>query len=122
MFKRISAALLLLACLLQTFNRAVILLDFYTNQKYIAQNLCENRNKPKMNCCGKCQLNKRMNKEDSKDKQNPERKNNSDEVISSKSFFASVTCFATVNAKVYSDYSSQFPQEPFSEFFHPPGA
>lgn len=45
---------------MQTFSRAVIAINFYVNQKEIAQTLCENKDKPQMNCCGKCQLKKRL--------------------------------------------------------------
>lgn len=32
------------------------------NKDYIAKNLCENRNKPEMKCCGKCYLRKQLKK------------------------------------------------------------
>lgn len=38
------------------------LVDYALNKEYIAKNLCENRNKPKMNCNGKCHLMKQLKK------------------------------------------------------------
>jgi hypothetical protein len=32
------------------------------NKNYIAKNLCENRDKPAMKCCGKCYLRKQLKK------------------------------------------------------------
>lgn len=34
------------------------------NKEYVAAVLCENKDKPKMNCCGKCYLNKQLKKAD----------------------------------------------------------
>lgn len=74
MVKRIISILLLLAFLLQTFSRTAVVIEFYANQGYIAKYLCENKNKPKLKCCGKCHLRKKLKQEDSKDEENPERK------------------------------------------------
>ena len=74
MFRQCTAFFLLLAFLASTFSKAVIVVDFYANRDYIAKNLCENRDKPMMHCCGRCQLRKRLAREDSQDKNNPEHK------------------------------------------------
>ena len=74
LFKQCAAVFLLLALLMQTFSKAVIVVDFYANQETIARTLCENRDKPMMHCCGRCQLRKRLAQEDGKQKGNPERK------------------------------------------------
>ena len=112
----------MLAFLAQTFNRAVIVLDFYANRTYIAANLCENKDKPQMNCCGKCQLKKRLNKEDNKDKQAPERRNSNEEVLSSKSFFASVEVIKIIEKKIFPDQDIKTTFDISTDFFHPPGA
>ena len=49
-----------LSLLLQTNSKLVFITDYYLNKDYIAKNLCENRNKPEMNCCGKCCLKKKL--------------------------------------------------------------
>lgn len=59
------------ALLLQSFGRTVILINFKINQAYIAYNLCENRDKPEVNCAGNCQLSEKMNQADEKEKQLP---------------------------------------------------
>jgi len=74
--KYLTACLLLFSILLQTFSKAVICVDFYANQDYIAKTLCENRDKPMLHCCGRCQLRKRLANDADQDKGNPSRKSN----------------------------------------------
>lgn len=90
MFKQFTATVFLIAFSAQIFSKAVIVVNFYANQAYIAKTLCINKANPKMRCCGRCQLSKRLKQEDNKDSQDPNRKmEKGNEVISSKSFFAS---------------------------------
>ena len=44
------------------------LIDYAINKDYIANNLCSNKNKPKMKCNGKCHLMKEMAKNSENDK------------------------------------------------------
>lgn len=44
----------------QSVSKLLVLAWYQVNKTYIAQKLCENRNKPKMHCNGKCQLRKKM--------------------------------------------------------------
>ncbi len=82
MLRQCTAILLLLAFAASTFSKAVIVVDFYANQDYITKNLCENRDKPTMHCCGRCQLRKRFNREEDHDKNKPEsRSENKKEVL-----------------------------------------
>lgn len=76
MFKQFITIFFLLAFLVQTFSKMVIVCSFYANQKYIAANLCVNKAKPKSCCAGKCQLNKKLNKDSKDEKQSLERKLN----------------------------------------------
>lgn len=104
------------------FSKAIILARFYANQDFISKNLCENRNKPGMHCCGKCLLKKKLSKENNRDMNSPDGKNeNKYEVLSSLSSFAQTDLFVkdflvipykTTNAPKTVDRSV--------EFFHPP--
>lgn len=58
--KKTATLLLVLALLLQTFNRVGIYVSFRLNQDFIAKNLCENRTRPQLNCNGKCFLAKKL--------------------------------------------------------------
>lgn len=66
MFRFISI-LLLSAFLLQNFSRVIIIVDYMLNKEFIAKNFCENKNKPKMHCNGKCHLKKQLDKEDKRE-------------------------------------------------------
>jgi hypothetical protein len=51
-----------------TFSKAIAILDFELNQKYIATTLCENRGKPSCCCRGKCFLKKQLQKDEESNK------------------------------------------------------
>lgn len=53
---------LLLLMLLKTLAIPAISLHYQLNKAWIAANLCENKNKPAMNCNGKCHLRKQLAK------------------------------------------------------------
>ncbi len=76
-----------------------------------------------MHCNGHCQLSKKLKQEENKDKQNPERRNNGkEEVISSKSFFASIehiSSLALIEHKIANNNSVIDISE---SIFHPPTA
>jgi hypothetical protein len=91
MFKQSTALFLLIAFAATVFNRAEIVIGYYANTNSYAKN-CVNKNLPMMHCNGKCQMTKKLQAEDKKDQQNPERKTeNKDQVASSKSFFPTVS-------------------------------
>ena len=82
--KYISASILLIAFLVQTGSRYLVMLDFELNQDYIAKNLCENRNKPCCHCNGKCYLKKQLNKADKETSNGTTSQKNQEDVL----FFA----------------------------------
>lgn len=122
MLKQTAALLLLICFTAQTFSRLAMVGGYYANTSAYARN-CENKAKPMLHCNGKCQLLKKMKQEEKKDQQNPERRNSGkEEVLSSKSFFASVAvagCLATTHS---SFYLSASPADQPGSIFHPPGA
>ena len=90
MFRIITTILLLIAFGAQTFNRTVIILDYYTNRSAFIKN-CENKARPIMQCKGKCQMMKKLKEEEKKDQQYPDRKLvNKNQVVSSESYFANL--------------------------------
>jgi len=54
MLKRITAICLLVALISSGFSRFFIYAGFELNHKYIAENLCVNKNRPWLHCDGKC--------------------------------------------------------------------
>ena len=59
------------AILFQNFGKVIILANYFVNKEFIANNLCENKAKPKMNCAGKCHLKKQLKKETKKEQSSP---------------------------------------------------
>ncbi len=66
--KRSIVVFFLFIFVLQCGMKGIITTVFYFQQSTISKTLCENRNKPKMHCNGKCYLAKQLNKEEKKDK------------------------------------------------------
>lgn len=58
--KKLFVILSITGILLQTLYSSIILVNYQLNKEYIAKNLCENKNKPKMHCNGKCHLKKQL--------------------------------------------------------------
>jgi len=54
MVRRVFIFFLMLSTLSANFSRLAISVGFDLNRKYIADHLCENRNRPWMHCDGKC--------------------------------------------------------------------
>jgi len=58
-----AVAILVIFCLMTQCVIQLGILGYYElNKAYIAKNLCENRNRPELKCCGKCYLNKQLKK------------------------------------------------------------
>jgi hypothetical protein len=121
MWRCLLASLLLSAFIIQTFSTNFLIASFYANQKYIAANLCVNKDRPGMKCCGKCQLTKKISREENKDKQNAGNKSdNKEEIIFSTSFFSPVGLSATGKKNFYSFNDKNFFPPYLYTFFRPP--
>jgi hypothetical protein len=122
MFRQCTALFLLLAFLASTFSKAVIVVDFYANQEFIAKNLCENKGKPLMHCCGRCQLRKRLAHEENQDKNNPERRaENKNEVLFMENLSAELTApLLSCSMFSYPTYIGGSPIDQPTGIFHPP--
>lgn len=121
MFRQIITAVFLLAFLSQTFYKAVIVMDYYTNTAAYAKN-CENKARPKLHCNGKCQMMKKLQEEEKKEQENAERRMGINEVISSRSFFTAIDDRKSMLI-IYSYFhtDSGYPVDRSYTFFHPPG-
>lgn len=61
--KRIFSTILLATILLHTCSTIAVVVSFKINQDYISTYLCINRDKPQLQCNGKCVLMQRMQQE-----------------------------------------------------------
>lgn len=73
--KVVTTIFLTITIFLQTFSTYIIQADFFLNRSYIAKNLCVNREKPRMQCNGKCYLSKKLKEQENQDQQVPVSKN-----------------------------------------------
>lgn len=98
---RISTALVfLISFLFQSFSRDFIVLDYYINTAAYAKN-CVNKEKPKLECNGKCQMMKKAKEEQKKEQDNPEGtlRVKRDNFLSSRSFFPTLPVLYTSKTK-----------------------
>jgi len=123
--KKVMAILLCINLLTQCLAHLGIIGYYQINKDYIAKNLCENKNKPQMKCCGKCYLKKQLKKLDENDNSSktPQVKIEKNEVITfilpQSIYFTSHPFFATsgiFNPIVLVLHDSLYP----SSVFHPP--
>lgn len=123
MLKQITALILLLAFGFQTFSKAFIVVDYYTNTSLFAKN-CENKDRPQLQCKGKCQMLKKLKQEEKKEEQNPDRKGeHKNEIpLSSKSFFTAFNFigFIIKSNKKIPHYLTGKGSAPVFPIFHPP--
>lgn len=123
MLKQAFTILLLIAFSIQTFYRVFIVADFYKNQDKIAKTLCENKARPKLHCNGKCQLAKKLQQEEKKDQNNPERKlENKYEVFLSKPDHTLPLNNSTIIETFYATTKNGSLSGFTSDCFHPPTA
>jgi len=122
MFRKITATILLMAFVCQTFASPFIILDYFVNTAAYTRN-CINKAKPKLQCNGKCQMMKKIQGKEKKEQQNPERKADlKEQVLSSRSFFCTIQpiCIIPHKAKAFDGI---YPLTDISyTFFHPPQA
>lgn len=64
LLKHVLPLFLGMAILLQAFDKGLLWSGFCLNQRYIAAELCENKDKPQLHCEGHCVLRKALEKLD----------------------------------------------------------
>ena len=121
--KYLVVILLLTGLLAQTFNRFLIVADYQLNKDYISKYLCENKYKPQLQCKGKCQMMKKLQAEEQKDQQNPERRSeNKFEVIAFHNDKISITLSSQLTYSIYPEYHNNYLSRSVSAPFLPPRA
>lgn len=107
---------------MHTFSRSIVLADYLVNLESYKK-ACVNKAKPKLHCNGKCQMLKKIKKQEGEsDTNKPAPKFNQQELIlSSKSFYPNLEMFCTYKSNFYYTYMSAFNSNYLSSIFHPPG-
>jgi hypothetical protein len=122
--KKAIAVLMLLFTFVQSTSQLWIAVSFFANRAYIAKVLCVNRDKPKMDCNGACQLKKNIEK----DKESQEKSGIDNKVKEVLVYFPS--SLLQVQPDVIFDwnekpfrntfFSAFFPDGLIHSIFHPP--
>lgn len=94
------------------------------NKEYVAAALCENKNKPELNCCGKCYLNKQLKKADNPKEDSKQLPSKNYKAELSEFLPAAITGISYITppgAKIFHDsYISPKAYSPVAAIFHPP--
>lgn len=120
------APILILLMLTQTFSKWVVVAEYQLNKKFIAQNLCINKARPKLHCNGKCQMMKKLaeeEKENSSSTTTKQVKTNTEQVvILCEVLLPSAGHMEADNVRHKSNYTIPITNAPISSVFHPPAA
>ncbi len=119
--KKVFALILLIAFTMQTFGRALVVIEYYTNTSAFAKN-CINKARPRLHCNGKCQMMKKLKEEEKKQQdQSSHKMDVKDEVLSSKSFFTIIPAVTVMNKQYPVLPHTCLPLNEGRGLFHPPG-
>lgn len=116
--------ILLAALVSSNCSRFLVYAGFESNQKYIAENLCANKNRPWLQCNGQCYLMKKIEQAEENEKKQQAKDNLSRIEIS---FFEAPFTFKFNQAVILELQPSGFPQNSsqyhslsIGAIFHPP--
>lgn len=113
--------IIFIGILTQTFNKVAIFSVYLLNKEFITAKYCENKNKPKMHCNGKCHLNKQLKEQD---KHENSAKNNSKDEQETQLFcqsFINMNAFLNwINCNSNLNYLEKKSDPELSSVFRPP--
>jgi hypothetical protein len=113
--------LLLAALMAQTFSRSIAMAAYMVNLEAYKK-ACINKAKPKLQCNGKCQMLKKVKKQEGDSEASAPilKLNHLEVVLSSKSFFPSISVVSTNNSSSYFTYTDDYSSDYLGAIFHPP--
>lgn len=119
--KKFITYLFLGAFIFHATSRLFVYVNHFINQEYIAENLCENRDEPKLNCNGKCHLKKELKKNEKHKQQ--ERKNQIETflfIVPKNEYEVHLKRILSITKVYASAVSAQNTTEFISSIFRPP--
>jgi len=120
MLNRLIAIVVLVTLIGANLSRFIVYASFGANQKFIAENLCENKSRPWMHCNGHCYLMKKLKQTQEKEKQQErsEQKNRYHEVLPNEKL---TIVFRVPDLSIsYPEYLSKSTLQRSFSIFHPP--
>ena len=120
MFLKPIAILLLFSLLGSTCSSLFVYVGFEANQKFIAAELCVNKDKPQLHCNGKCYLMKKLKQaQDKEQKQERQtQKTQIQDALVVKPLIFKQYAFADI--KLHVPFSTGMPLSIKNSIFHPP--
>ncbi|GAB3522025.1 hypothetical protein GCM10027442_46580 [Emticicia fontis] len=109
--------------MVRPFTQVYYLIDYTLRQNYIANVLCVNKNKPQLNCNGKCYLAKRLKAVEEKEKQAGHQAFEKFElpiIICEEIFQPSFAYIHTLQPKPIHTYNFHYSTQYINRFFRPP--
>ncbi len=119
--------ILLIAVLIQPISKLSLLVSFKIRQAEITAKLCENLNKPELDCAGTCYLKKQLKAIEEQEKQLPQNLKEKEIVLYCDNFFPSFQFTAFIEVvfveKNYNNFYLTMKSISYhSDIFHPPSA
>lgn len=103
---------------MQVLNQVFIVANYSINKDYISKVLCENKDKPKMHCNGKCLLKKQLAKEEKKE-QSPVKEKKEIQLFYETNSLISISAPTNKN-ELSTGYSFPVTFKHLQSVFHPP--
>ena len=105
-----------------TFSRSLVLANYLVNLESYKK-ACVNKAKPMLHCNGKCQMFKKIKKQEGESETNTPapRFNQQELILSSKSFFPTIEFLRPHQSIILYKYNSSLNSNYLSSIFHPPG-
>ena len=120
----IGATIFTFLLLAQIFSKWILVADYSINKEFIAEKLCENRDKPKLQCDGKCQLAKKLAAEEGQNNKtssgNSIAKPSFSEIIVTDTDLLTTTVESASSTTFNNFYLAAMPVPVPSSIFHPP--
>lgn len=112
---------LLISFSYQSVAKTVIYFQFKSNQKQLAETVCENKNKPKSCCAAKCYLDKELKKEDKRQSDSSSSIKDKAEKSELRTGFITFLFVPVPKTQEYSTIQPKsLPNNFLSSVFHPP--
>ena len=108
--------------LLQIFSKVLVVVDYQANKEFIMEFLCINRDKPELECEGKCQLTKKLKEQQETDKQANERGQKQEVQVNlyCQSLFSLPALTQPTIVSYTSAYSCNYSSDVHQSIYHPP--
>ncbi len=121
--RKAIAILLLFSVMVRPFTQAYYLIDYQLRKDFIAKALCVNKQKPQLNCNGKCYLAKRLKtaeEQESKAQHNIFNKYEAPTMICEEVSNPHFQSFSAANTSATDSYSNHYSGLFAVHIFHPP--